>query len=125
MSNNAVVEPDQRSPIDVVKWVFVAILVAVAVVGNAYFDEQPFLYRVLGVVAVALIAAVVAAQTIRGRAFIQLLKEARAEVRRVVWPTKQETAQTTGIVVLVVVLMSLILWALDTLFGWAISSVIG
>lgn len=125
MSNNAVVESDQRSPIDVVKWVVVAILVAVAVVGNAYFDEQPFLYRVLGVVAVALVAAVVAAQTIRGRAFIQLLKEARAEVRRVVWPTKQETAQTTGIVVLVVVLMSLILWALDTLFGWAISSIIG
>ena len=125
MSNNTAVESTQGSPLDVAKWFVVAALVLAAVVGNAYYDDQPFLYRVLGVVAFAIVAAVVAAQTFKGKAFIALLKEARAEVRRVVWPTKQETAQTTGIVVLVVVLMSLLLWGLDTLFGWAISSVIG
>lgn len=125
MSNNVTVDSGQSSPADIAKWVVVAALVVVAVVGNAFFDDQPFLYRVLGVVAVALVAAAVAAQTFKGRAFVTLLKDARAEVRRVVWPTKQETAQTTGIVVLVVVIMSLVLWALDTLFGWAISSIIG
>lgn len=125
MSNSSPVEATQKSPADIAKWVVVALLVAAAVVGNAYFDEQAFLYRVLGVVALAIVAAVVAAQTFKGRAFVSLLKEARAEVRRVVWPTKQETAQTTGIVVLVVFLMSLLLWALDSLLGWAISSVIG
>ncbi len=125
MSSNTSAESTQSSPADIAKWVVVALLVAAAVVGNAYFDDQAFLYRVLGVVAVAIVAAVVAAQTFKGRAFVTLLKEARAEVRRVVWPTKQETAQTTGIVVLVVFLMSLLLWALDSLFGWAISSVIG
>jgi preprotein translocase subunit SecE len=125
MSNNAAAESAQSSPADMAKWVVVVLLVTTAVVGNAYFDDQAFLYRVLGVVALAVVAAVVAAQTFKGRAFVALLKDARAEVRRVVWPTKQETAQTTGIVVLVVFLMSLLLWALDTLLGWAISSVIG
>lgn len=125
MTNNSAVESTQSSPADIAKWIVVALLVVAAVVGNAYFDDQAFLYRVLGVVAVAIVAAVVAAQTFKGRAFIALLKDARAEVRRVVWPTKQETAQTTGIVVLVVFLMSLLLWALDSLLGWLISSVIG
>lgn len=125
MTNNSAVESTQSSPADIAKWIVVALLVVAAVVGNAYFDDQAFLYRVLGVVAVAIIAAVVAAQTFKGRAFVALLKDARAEVRRVVWPTKQETAQTTGIVVLVVFLMSLLLWALDSLLGWVISSVIG
>ena len=125
MSSNTAAESTQSSPADIAKWVVVVLLVAAAVIGNAYFDDQAFLYRVLGVVALAIVAAVIAAQTFKGRAFVSLLKEARAEFRRVVWPTKQETAQTTGIVVLVVFLMSLLLWALDSLFGWAISSVIG
>ena len=125
MSSNTAAESTQSSPADIAKWVVVSLFVVAAVVGNAYFDDQAFLYRVLGVVALTIVAAVIAAQTYKGRAFLALLKEARAEVRRVVWPTKQETAQTTGIVVLVVFLMSLLLWALDTFFGWVISSVIG
>ena len=125
MSTNTAAESTQSSPADIAKWVVVVLLVAAAVVGNAYFGEEAFLYRVLGVVALAIVAAVVAAQTFKGRAFLSLLRDARAEVRRIVWPTKQETAQTTGIVVLVVFLMSLLLWALDTLFGWVVSSIIG
>lgn len=125
MSANTTAEASRTSPADVAKWVVVVILIAAAVIGNAYFDEQPFLYRLLGVVVVSLVAALLAAQTGKGRAFIALLKDARAEVRRVVWPTKQETAQTTGIVVLVVVVMSLLLWLLDLGLGAAVSSIIG
>ncbi|HVL00820.1 MAG TPA: preprotein translocase subunit SecE [Dongiaceae bacterium] len=125
MSANTTAEASRTSPADVAKWVVVVILIAAAVIGNAYFDEQPFLYRLLGVVVVSLVAALLAAQTDKGRAFIALLKDARAEVRRVVWPTKQETAQTTGIVVLVVVVMSLLLWLLDLGLGAAVSSIIG
>ena len=125
MSANTAADSSQTSPADIAKWVAVAVLVTVAVVGNSYLSDQPFLYRVLGVLALAIVAAVVAAQTEKGRAFIGLLKDARAEVRRVVWPTRQETAQTTGIVVLVVILMSLMLWGLDTLFGWLVKAIIG
>ncbi len=125
MSANTATETAESSPANVAKWVVVAILIAAAVVGNSYFSQQPVLYRVLGVVLLSVIAALVASQTTKGREFVGLLKDARAEVRRVVWPTKQETAQTTGIVVLVVIFMSLLLWLLDLGLGAAVSSIIG
>ena len=79
----------------------------------------------IGVVVAGILAALVASFTTRGKAFLGLLQDARAEVRRVVWPTKQETLQTTGIVVLVVAIMALILWGLDWALGAIISSIIG
>ena len=118
-------EAPQSSAADVFKWVLVVILVAAAVVGNSYFDDQPLLYRVVGVVVLGCVAALIASFTIKGRAFVNLLQDARAEVRRVVWPTRQETAQTTGIVVLVVAVMALLLWGLDTLLGFIISGIVG
>ncbi|MGC1509849.1 preprotein translocase subunit SecE [Ketobacter sp. MCCC 1A13808] len=118
-------EQSQSSPANALLWVLVAILVAAAVVGNAYFDDQPLLYRVIGVVVLGCLAALVASFTVRGRAFITLLQDARSEVRRVVWPTKQETAQTTGIVVVVVALMAVLLWLLDMALGSIISGIIG
>ena len=54
-----------------------------------------------------------------------MLKEARVELRKVVWPTRVETGQTTAIVIVVVLVVALILWALDSLFAWIIASLIG
>ncbi|MAQ23707.1 MAG: preprotein translocase subunit SecE [Pseudomonadales bacterium] len=118
-------EQSKSSPVDVFKWLVVIAIIAAAVVGNAYFDDQPLLYRVVGVVVAGILAALLASFTDKGRAFIALLQDARAEVRRVVWPTKQETAQTTGVVVLVVAIMALLLWLLDLALGKIISSIIG
>jgi len=109
------------SRFDLVKWLVVAALVAVGVVGNQYFSAEPVLYRVLGLVVLAAVAAFVAFQTARGQAFAVLLKEARVEIRKVVWPTRQETMQTTLIVVAVVLVMALLLWGLDSLLGWLVS----
>ena len=113
------------SRFDLVKWLVVAALVAVGVVGNQYFSTEPVLYRVLGLVALAAVAAFVAFQTARGQAFAVLLKEARVEIRKVVWPTRQETMQTTLIVVAVVLVMALLLWGLDSLLGWLVSLIVG
>ena len=66
-----------------------------------------------------------ALQTSKGRSFFVLLKEARVEIRKVVWPTRQETTQTTLIVVAVVLVMALLLWGLDSLLGWLVSMVVG
>lgn len=111
--------------LDSLKWLVVVALAAVAVVGNQYFSAESILYRVVGVLVVAAIALFVAAQTEKGRAMIVLGREARAEIRKVVWPNRQETIQTTLIVVAVVLVMGLILWGLDSLFGWAISIIVG
>ena len=113
------------SRFDLVKWLVVAALVVVGVVGNQYFSAEPVLYRVLGLVALGAVAAFVAFQTARGQAFAVLLKEARVEIRKVVWPTRQETIQTTAIVLVAVLLVGLMLWLIDTVLGWAMSGIIG
>jgi preprotein translocase subunit SecE len=63
--------------------------------------------------------------TAKGQAFLQLLKDANIERRKVVWPTRQETTQTTMIVVAVVVVVGLALWGLDTLLGWLVKLLVG
>jgi preprotein translocase subunit SecE len=109
------------SRFDTLKWIVVFALVAVAVVGNSYFSDQSLLYRVLGIVALAVVAGLVALQTAKGAAFWALIKGARTEIRKVVWPTRQETTQTTMIVVAFVLLVALILWGLDSFLGWLVS----
>lgn len=85
----------QDSRFDVLKWLVVVALVVVGVVGNHYYSGSPILYRVLALLAIAAVAAFVGLQTAKGKSFFVLAKEARAEIRKVVWPTRQETTQTT------------------------------
>lgn len=121
---NAKVEA-KESRLDLLKWVVVAVLVVVAVVANQYYSAQPIFYRVLGILVMAAAAGFLALQTVKGRAFFTLAKEARAEIRKVVWPSRQETTQTTLIVVAVVLVMALLLWGLDSLLGWLVSMIVG
>lgn len=113
------------SRFDLPKWVLVAALVIVGVVGNQYFSAEPILYRVLALLVIAALAGVIALQTTKGKAFWVLAKEARVEIRKVVWPTRQETTQTTLIVVAVVLVMALLLWGLDSMLGWVVSLIVG
>ncbi|AVB18437.1 MULTISPECIES: preprotein translocase subunit SecE [Pseudomonas syringae group] len=113
------------SRFDLLKWLLVVVLVVVGVVGNQYYSAEPILYRVLALLVIAAAAAFVALQTGKGKAFFVLAKEARAEIRKVVWPARQETTQTTLIVVAVVLVMALLLWGLDSLLGWLVSSIVG
>jgi len=111
--------------LDPVKWGIVTVLVVAGVVGNSYYADQSLLYRVLALIAVAAVAGWVASTTERGGAFWQLIKGSRTEIRKVVWPTRQETTQTTMIVVVFVFIMALILWGIDSLLGWLVGMVIG
>jgi preprotein translocase subunit SecE len=123
MSGNSDIATESR--LDGLKWSVVAVLVAVGVYGNYYFSAESLLARVVGLLVLAGIASYVALQTAKGGAFWSLVKDAKTEIRKVVWPTRQETLQTTLVVVVVVLIMGLILWALDSLLGWAVSSLIG
>jgi len=115
----------QKSPLDIVKWILAIAFLAAAVVGNYIYANEPLLYRVLGVVFLMFVGAAFALTSSQGRAFLQLLKEANIERRKVVWPTRPETTQTTLIVVVVVILMSLVLWGVDSLLSWLISLLLG
>jgi len=122
MSDRAVTA---NSNLDAVKWVVVAVLVVVGVYGNSYFANESLLLRVVALLVLAGAAGFIAAQTVKGKAFIKLGTEARTEIRKVVWPTRQETMHTTLIVAIVVVIMSFVLWGLDSTISWIISLLIG
>lgn len=111
--------------LDAVKWLLVFVLVSAGVVGNYYFSAESLLYRVLALLVLAVVAGWIALQTDKGRRFASLVTEARAEIRKVVWPTRQELMQTTMVVVVFVLIMALILWGIDSLIGWIVSLVIG
>lgn len=110
---------------DVLKWALVVLIVAVGVYGNSYFSTESVLYRTLALLVLGAAAAWLAAQTVKGRAFVNLCLEARTEIRKVVWPTRQETTQTTIIVMIVVLVVALILWLLDWGLGEIVSGIIG
>jgi len=110
---------------DLVKWLLVATLIVAGVSGNQFYSAEPILYRVLALLVIAVAAGFVALQTVKGQAFFGLVKEARIEIRKVVWPTRQETTQTTLMVVAVVLVMALLLWGLDSLLGWIVSLIVG
>ncbi|NJN51220.1 MAG: preprotein translocase subunit SecE [Gammaproteobacteria bacterium] len=118
-------ETTGQSLLDWVKWLVVVALIGGGIFANWYYQDQSLLNRVLALVAMAVVAVGVALQTEKGRGIWSLLKESRTEIRRVVWPTRQETTQTTLVVVALVLVFSLILWGLDSLLSWLVSSVIG
>jgi len=115
----------QSANLDAIKWVVVIALVLAGLWGYHDYEQIAAAYRALALVPVALIAGFVAITTTQGAAFWSLMREALVEVRRVVWPTRQETTQTTLVVMAVVVVMALVLWGLDAGFGKLLSLVIG
>lgn len=110
---------------DTVKWLIVLGIVIGGLYANTYYAAIEPLYRALAGVVIAGVAIAVALQTEKGAATWDLAREARVEVRKVVWPTPQETTQTTLIVVVVVIFVALILWALDSGLSWGVQGVIG
>jgi preprotein translocase subunit SecE len=110
---------------DALKWLLVFAVVAVGVVGNSHFSAESILYRAIGLIVLAAIAVAIALQTAKGSAISDVVRGALVELRKVVWPSRQETNQTTLIVLAVVFVMAIILWLLDTLFGYIASSIIG
>ena len=121
--NSKVESIDNR--FDTVLWLMVLAIIAGGVYGNMEYAAVTLLYRALAGVALAAVAVGIALQTQQGKAAWELAKEARVEVRKVVWPSRQETTQTTMIVVVVVIFVALILWGLDSGLSWAVQGVIG
>ncbi len=112
------------SAIDTFKLMSAVLVLLAGVVGFYYFEEESQLLRVLGMLAVAVIAFLIAATSDVGRRSLGFVKDARVEVRKVVWPTRQETLQTTIAVLFMVVLVAIMLWLFDMLLGWGVSKLL-
>jgi preprotein translocase subunit SecE len=121
----SVVAEDKHYRFDWLKWLVVLIILGTSIYANWYFSAESVLYRVIGFLLALAFAGLIAAQTAKGAATIELAIGARTEWRKVVWPTKQERNQTTLIVLVVILLMALMLWGIDSLLSWVASLVMG
>jgi len=113
------------SVFDVVKQVFSVVFVVAGVAAFYYFSEAPLLYRVLGLVVVVLVVAGVMLTTGVGRNVWDFVLESKQEVRKVVWPTRDETFRTTLLVFAMVFIVGLILWLLDMFLFWGVRLLTG
>ena len=111
--------------LDNLKWLLALLAFGAAVVGNSYFVEVAFLYRVLGVVFLFIVGLTLISLTSFGSNSIKLMRESRTEIRKVVWPTRMETTQTFMIVFGSIVVLCLFFWGLESLLIFLTSLVLG
>lgn len=107
------------------KWLIVVVIIAAGVVANLYFNQVDVAYRATIGIFVVAIALGVAYTTSQGSAAWVFIKSSRTEMRKVVWPTRQETIQTALVVVAMVIITALILWGIDSLFMWIVGMITG
>ena len=127
--NNAEVV-SSGSPLDAVLWlVAIALLIGSALVNQhlpAYWAPANDIWVRVGVILACIVVALgLLYATHQGKGFVRLLQDARIELRRVTWLTKQETITTSWQVLLVVIIASLVLWCFDYGLGWFIKLIIG
>ena len=117
MATNA--EP-KNSIIDTVKLLVGLLLLIASIVGFYLFPDASLLYRVLGMLAVAGLGVAVALTSTKGKGLLGFMGLARTEVRKIVWPSRQETMQTTLMVFIIVTILSIFLWFVDMFLGWGV-----
>lgn len=100
---------------DKLKLAAALLVIAAAIGGFYYWADHSLLLRVLGLLAAIGIALGIALKTAPGQRGWAFVQEAQLEVRKVVWPTRKETMQTTAAVMAVVVVVALFLWAVDAI----------
>ncbi len=105
---------------DNIKLIVAVVLMMAAIALFYTYSEYSTLLRVLGLLAVTGLSLFIASKTAMGSAVLSFVGETNVEVRKVVWPTRQETIQTTMIVILMVMLVALLLWGVDSVLGWAV-----
>jgi preprotein translocase subunit SecE len=110
---------------DTLKWLVAMLLLGAAVTAFYYYGEESLLLRVIGLLIVAGAAGSIAFTTDKGRAAWDFMRESRVELRKVVWPTRKETTQTTLVVIGVVAVVALFLWAVDGLLSFIVRLLLG
>jgi preprotein translocase subunit SecE len=90
-----------------------------------YFSEVRLFYRVVGMISVVIFSAFIAYQIDFGKLVYSYVTDSKVELKKVSWPTKQETTQTTLGVIFVVIVVGILLWLFDMLLGWAIGTLYG
>ena len=110
--------------VDKIKLVVAGLLAVAGIVGYYLLSESSFLLRILSVIAGVAVGIAVALSSALGKEFVVFARESLAEVKKVVWPTRKETMQTTAAVFAFVVVMAVFLWVSDKTLEWVLYDLI-
>lgn len=114
-----------KSKLDVYLWLLIVVLIGIGVAANYYFNSVAWALRLSGWIVLTCVVVPLVFLTASGKKAWGFAKEARGELRKVVWPKRDETVRTTMIVAVMVVVMALILWGVDTVLLWVINLLSG
>ena len=115
----------ENSSNDLIKFIAAGLIGLAGLIAFYAFADQSLLARVIGLLIVFAGVSFILYQTARGKSTVLFFKDARTEVRKVVWPSRAETTQTTLTVFVIVFLVGLFLWLLDMLLAGAFKAITG
>jgi preprotein translocase subunit SecE len=118
-------ETETTNWVDTAKLIASVVLLLAGIAQFYYFADELMMFRVLGLLALVAVALGVVFTTQLGQGVWSFLRDSRNEVRKVVWPTRQETVQTTLLVIAMVVLVGIMLWLMDIFLRWAVMLLTG
>lgn len=118
-------ENQGEARLDWLKWLVALVFLLAGLIGNHYYSDVSMPLRTLVWLAVLSIAGFVALKTQKGKWVIEFFRDSRMELRKVVWPAREETTQTTLVVAVMVVILALILWGMDGILVWLIGWLTG
>ena len=111
--------------LDTAKLLLAAVLAAGGIVAFYWFAASPMWQRILMVVAGAATGAALALTSQAGRDLWEFVDGSRVELKKMVWPTRQEALQTTLVLVVFVVILGVIMLFIDMGLNWAIERLLG
>ncbi len=116
---------EQPTFVDTAKLALAVLILLAGLVGYYYFTDAAVLLRAFGV-AVALAAGIgVLFTSAQGRLLWKFIQGSRVELRKVVWPTREETIQTTLVVLIFTLIGGVFFWLLDVFLGFLTSKIMG
>ena len=110
---------------DKIKLVLAFLMVVAGIAGFYQLGDSPAVLKVASVLAGLAAAAVVAWTSAPGKTFFAYAQDAVAETKKVVWPTRKETVQSTGLVMAFVIVMAIFLWLVDAVLVWLVKLLLG
>jgi preprotein translocase subunit SecE len=116
---------EQPTFVDTAKLALAIAIVLAGLVGYYYFANSSPLLRALGVIVAVAVAVVVAFTSLQGRLLWKFIQGARVELNKVVWPTREETIQTTLVVLVVALFGGVFFWLLDLFLLWVTTRITG
>src|SRR5262249_53905001 len=107
------------------KWLVVIVILLAGLVGNYYYSDVSTPLRMLAWLVLLAISGFVASKTQKGKWIVEFFRDSRMELRKVIWPTREETVHTTLVVADMVIILALILWGMDGVLVWIIGWLTG